>query len=227
VPAALSVGSTSRSPTEEICIDTRTSIPPPARVLSSFWSSRLRNRRRAARVRTRVSGRQRGQDSRAAGRRRGPRGDRQRRHQPGVHGPRPGFVGVVLAGRHRGREPRRRECARSRSTPPPPPARRQGYQRVGSGDGLAAEAGADDLGSRRVSIELVAPGARGIRAFAQLLVGLLHPLVRARPRAEGAGRPGARRRPTIRLRVPPPPGAAGRAAPERAGQSRRPAPRSP
>ena len=60
-----------------------------------------------------------------------------------------------------------------------------------------------------------------------LLVWRLHPVVRARPRVEGPGRPGASRGPLFRVRVPPAPGAAEQGAPEHAGESRRPAPRSP
>ena len=94
------------------------------------WSgSRLRDRRRAARVRTPCPpvGSE-DKDSRAAARPRRPRGDRARRHEARVHGPRPGSSPSRPRGAAAADEnPCRRERARSGSGPQPHRARARGH----------------------------------------------------------------------------------------------------
>ena len=141
-------------------------------------------------------------------------GDRARRHQPGVRGPRPASVGIVLADRR---------AQRGRGHPPvhpiragaQPPARSRGNQRLFSGNRLTAEAGARDPGadgyqSNSWRQARPQPHARSAsrRASSRPSSGL-DPALKAH-----ADRT-ARRGPAVRVRLSP------AARPARTGRSRR------
>jgi hypothetical protein len=124
----------------------------PARLPSEYCSRRFLDDRRADLVRTRVSGRRRGQGRRAAVRPRGPLGDCARRSAPRGHGPQPvrARVNVTRRGRERG-DGCGRQCTRSSLAHHAHRPRARGRHRRDSAHVLGAKEEASDVRAPRSS----------------------------------------------------------------------------